>query len=82
MKSASLMSNCFNCFKWFPVGFIIGVISWSYYAYVFVLCICKLVIFFPFYSEDTINHLFIIIIIIAQINSNNVVKQGRILLVD
>lgn len=43
MKSLSFMSNCcFNCFKWFPVAFIIGVVSWSYYAYVIVLCISQI----------------------------------------
>ena len=46
MAFTSPMSRCFDCFKWFPVLFIIAIITWSYYAYVIVLCVCKFKSFF------------------------------------
>ena len=32
---------CFDILKTIPVGFILSIIAWSYYAYVVQMCICK-----------------------------------------
>lgn len=46
--------NCFKIIRWAPVVFIVAVVSWSYYAYVFQLCLLNIdnltqqsILFFP-----------------------------------
>ncbi len=45
MGAVSCIFNCLQLAKYVPVIFILCVLSWSYYAYVIQLCICK---FFDF----------------------------------
>lgn len=41
MSIQSSNKFCYEILKWIPVIFIIGVVGWSYYAYVVQMCICK-----------------------------------------
>jgi hypothetical protein len=34
--------SCFKILRWAPVVFIVAIISWSYYAYVFQLCLLNI----------------------------------------
>jgi len=45
----SVFAKCIKCRmwlgRWFPVLFLISLLSWSYYAYIILMCICKLISF-------------------------------------
>jgi len=50
----SVFAKCIKCSmwlgRWFPVLFLISLLSWSYYSYIILMCICKLIPFFDLMS--------------------------------
>lgn len=66
---------CQRVFSWIPVLIITAVVLWSYYAYVFELCLCKcyglrVCFFFDLFPPQTAQ-------ITAEHLNNNKVTGGR-----